>query len=944
MTRRLGPVAISASSSSDRSSLRALFSPRFDERPELAHKVFATEPAPSEDYSHWAEVILDQPVDIAGVAVRWPEQLPPQSFTVSVRVEGRWIDLGAATESDDEEWTWCARVRTDGVRLEQPPRGGHTRFVDTMRIRGVALLPPDDVGTALVLGGGQVVPVAMPVLTEWCGAAVVDVSDAYAVRFPHVEGPLALVVLTVSRLGDSGHPDDVEEWAASLRSVRVRRGDDWSEVAVQATVDRSDAGVVCGVVRVVLRVSEPTTCDEVEVDLPSRGGSLLALVELRTFADGEELADLRSSSARPSDERAACFALPIGTDGDGARFAVTATGLLQLKFSSPVRSRGRALLVRPSDEPLAPIRFAGDAGVVLTGEVRAYSVEPATADGRHLLALTVPAFDAGMSLSIVAVDGPDPLSCRWSESRSVVFCDGEPILRADGRVRIRVNGDELHVLVDGTRVELLGEPSSDVIERAPAKPSAVAAVEPQVCSLVSELGRFRGADGRVCYGRYPSPYHGMIFGLEEDYGFFGAMLWGAEAFAIESFSDTYLDPRHLDPDHYLHDLRHCLLPWQMWRLCRLAERDVDSLFGERGRAALAACGIWIRSERAKTANAIGAVDPGGVRVFPGLLPPGRFGGDLDFRTQSLYLSAVAAVSLGALAELTVEPAESRAFALESDEMSEAVRMAFDAVRSDDFVPLDTGGGEPGPYYQLAVGGVLHPVNFFADDDPLAAEVDHFLESNDRLSAGLPCFDDWGAAGRGDDAHYGIGYLLRCLRRGRVARFREGLEAMLAAGADDAVVFREVRPLGPQWGARGHLPGKELSRSEPCVGAVGAALVLLRHSWVAERFRDGWMPSREFLLFGGLGDEFWSVDQEFDVTFATLHGRVGLSARPSVGGWTLEVSAPPSTVVEVAAPPTGGVFSRIVVAGEPVADDSRRDRKPIRLPPGAPRVHFERVGR
>ena len=945
MTRRQGPVTISVSSSSDRSSLRALFAPRFDELPGVAHKVFATEDTSAE--SHWAEVEWDFPLDARGVTVLWPDGKAPREFVAKVRVEDVWIDLGEPAHTIDGRWTWLSDVVCDGMRFEQSAAGGHDDFEGVMRIRGAALLASEP-GPLVRLGlaDESLVSLEMPILTCWTGMAVVDVSDAHELRVEHAGDSVAEVVVTIQRIGDSGHPDDLHAWVDSIQFVRILSGESWAEHPAKASVDRSDAGVLCGHVSMRIRLDEPARCDELAIDLPARGGSILGLTGI-VLEERPSTVDLSSSEPKEGTESgaetvsAACFALPLGRDGDGARFGVTAAGVIEVKHSLPWPSRGRALLIRLHGDELEPVRFAGEAGVVLMEGLKAFSIEPRVDAGRQVLRISVPEFDSGFSFSMVAADGLNPLRCTWEETESGVSCDGRPLLASKSRVRARLVGDELNVQIEGAWVDVLGEAAAPESERAEAAGGRPAGLDPRVSGLLSELGRFRGPDGRLCYGRYPSPYHGMIFGLEEDYGFFGAMLWGADRFAIEAFDATYLEPSHLDPTHYLHDLRHCLLPWQMWRLCRLAGQDVTTLFGERGRSALSACAAWIRTERRKTADAVGAADDAGVRVFAGLLPPGRFGGDLDFRTQSLYLSAAAAVSLGALAELETDADAKATLAEESGEMSAAVVAAFDSVADSGFVPLDTGGGEAGPYYQLAAGGVLHPVNFFADNDPIAAQIDQFMEDDNRLHAGLPRFDAWGTEGPGDDAHYGLGYLLRCLRRGHGNRFRVGLHSLLSAGEEDRLSYREVRPLGPQWGARAHLPERALSRSEPCIGPFGAALVLLRHAWVSERFGTGWSPSGELLLLGGLGDEFWASDPMFSTTFPTLLGPLGMTAFPGDAGWTLRLLLPPGCAAEVAAPPADSPIRRVVTASGEISAVEAQEAGFVRLPEGAAWVRFER---
>lgn len=72
---------------------------------------------------------------------------------------------------------------------------------------------------------------------------------------------------------------------------------------------------------------------------------------------------------------------------------------------------------------------------------------------------------------------------------------------------------------------------------------------------------------------------------------------------------------------------------------------------------------------------------------------------------------------------------------------------------------------------------------------------------------------------------------------------------------------------------GHwLPGRRLSRSEPCVGSVGVALMLLRHALVTE------MGDAHPRCFGGLLPEWRGAPLQVQ-GLPTLYGPVDLEWRP-----------------------------------------------------------------
>jgi hypothetical protein len=411
--------------------------------------------------------------------------------------------------------------------------------------------------------------------------------------------------------------------------------------------------------------------------------------------------------------------------------------------------------------------------------------------------------------------------------------------------------------------------------------------------------------GEVRYGSWPSMYDDSTFGLEEDYLFAAMGAWGATGPALRLLEATYLTPKHLDPSHYLYDLRAGLTPWQVWRL-----RGLDgSTWSEAERAALEALGRWIQAGREATAGADGAADARGVRVFAGLLPASRYGGDLDFPTQSLSTNAACWAGLRALAALRGD----EALAAEAEGYRAALLAAMDAVRRPsvgdipEYIPWDTGGGEAGSYHALMAGGIVAPLDLWPGDDPRGALVDAHLEASGALLGGLPRFDDWGHAGIGIDGHYAVGYLLRALRLGRREVFVRGLRALVGLSMDPEVfTFREVAPVhgaSPCWGAEFALPGCSLGRSEPCVGSPGVGLQLVRHALVTERLGQDGQPGASLLALWGAPDEWWSSGAPLRFgPVPTCGGPVSLSL---VWAWegrcALSVEAPGAREVEVRLP-------------------------------------------
>jgi hypothetical protein len=385
---------------------------------------------------------------------------------------------------------------------------------------------------------------------------------------------------------------------------------------------------------------------------------------------------------------------------------------------------------------------------------------------------------------------------------------------------------------------------------------------------------FLRADGTMRYGLFPSVYDGDVYGLEEDYAFYGLALWGHGALARAAFRATYLNDAHLSKRHYLHDLRNGLTPWQALRLGRLAGMDDAARWLDPCEQALVrACGEWVRAERRREIS--GAV--------PGLLPPFRYGGDLDFPTQSLFANAANWSGMRALADLF--PQDAAAWRAEADEYRRVLLDAFDAARTTDprtglaHYPLHTGAGEPGDYYQLMLCGILETYEFFAPGDPRLAAMHAYVEGTGRLFFGLPRFDGWGTDGFGIDAHYAVGYLLDCLRGGAREKFWTGLCGLVAAALDPrAGTFREVGPAllpGAPLPLPAHLPGRNLGLTEPCIGGPGVLLQLVRHALLSEALDAEGRPGRTVHVLPAPLPSWWAA--------ADARGDYHLAAAPTNGG-------------------------------------------------------------
>ncbi|MGK0358815.1 MAG: hypothetical protein ACI9U2_001109 [Bradymonadia bacterium] len=168
-------------------------------------------------------------------------------------------------------------------------------------------------------------------------------------------------------------------------------------------------------------------------------------------------------------------------------------------------------------------------------------------------------------------------------------------------------------------------------------------------------------------------------------------------------------------------------------------------------------------------------------------------------------------------------------------------------------------------------GILDPLQFFAPNDPIGQRIDAQVANDAHLFSQLPRFNGWGAA-PGIDAVYCHGYLINALRRGDRPTFWAGLCGLFAHAFDrDLFTAREVGPIQIDRVDAGHwLPGRRLSRSEPCVGSVGVALMLLRHAIVTEMDDEG----RHLRCLAGLLPE-WRGEPIEVIDLPTLSGRISI---------------------------------------------------------------------
>ncbi|MEZ4475624.1 MAG: hypothetical protein R3F60_33470 [bacterium] len=876
------------------SSLWALYSPDVPNR-ELSHQDVRTVDDPGR--VHRAGVRWSNPVALRQVRLRFRAGYRPTRLRVGAETPAGVIWLADWGAADADAIDLATTLDATGVVVEQAR--GSDAWPGVLRLCALSIQVSETtpVFPVDVLRDGAWHRPRMPLATDGSAATCLDVSDALqlqaTVPWQRVDG----VRLRLRRAGDAGQPAALAAWLA--RPGPVLWVDD-RVVPCERLLDAAEAGAVAGHVTVGLRPTRPAFGRRVAILLPDAPHALaLEALTLGPVAGTPIAPALATPAPLPADgdarfvqageltlAAAAAVTHPLrhaaslGVPGRDPRVGVLPSGSFAVPTGLHADTLHLALTVDGRRwAPPRTRRWAPDAPILQCfsehGEVEA-RVEP----GALVLQVTGRADVAFAHATGFALrDGPAPAA----------MVDAPAAWRAAGHEhRLAVSADRFTLRVP--LADAAGGPDLRAATAAFLAPRRVgdgpwrALLDP----LLVQASLFVQAGHRVAYGLFPSVYAGDVFGLEEDYLFRGLAYWGLTDAALACARATYLTPEHLAPQHYLHDLRAGLTPWQLEHLLRLGGRafaDLDA--GER--ALIEGLGRRIQAERRKTAAETGQRGPGGWRTFPGLLPPFRFGGDLDFPTQSLYVNAVAFCGLRSAARLagfdaTADLADYRA----------AILAALDAVRAGDQQPLHSGGDDPVDYYQLMACGILDPMDFFAPGDARAARIDAQVEREGRLFFGLPRFDGWGT-GHGIDAVYCHGYLQNALRAGRRGVFQAGLLGLLTAAMDREVhTFREVGPINllpdPGWHS---LPGCRLSQSDPCVGGLGVALMLLRQALVLELPEADGALGRRLRLCAGLLPAWW--DAPFAVEgLPSLAGPVDVAWDPARG---LRVHAPGAAAVE-----------------------------------------------
>lgn len=831
---------------------------------EEAHRDFRTVDDPTVD--HRVTVRFDRPRAIAGVRVRFRSGYRPRRIILEPHGASH-IDV--EPEADDLQVPVDAAL--SGFTLTMPAGCGAAATPGVLRLRSLAITPadapdaPPEPRLELEAFDGTRHRPAMPLTV-----APLELSD-HAALWIDPGRPVRAIGLRLLRIDTVGAPDLLAAWLGELPT----------------------------------EVGRPTARGERIVLEPPTGASRpfrLPLPSWRAFVMRLEAVDLDPEPLEPVEPRARSGVPDAwrGTTGD---------------------TLGRALRAREWSLDIAralvdPPRHAAALGC--PGADARVGVSPS---GRLLLRPPPGAPRGRSHTGCVSAD----LDLGTDRPRRVHHPDGLDLVGADGRrITLRVAGDVLRV--DGAGAVRLdhfdgltplgrnrpldcptlrwpdGRPFGGHASGAlhfnladapgPLAGPRFASVElpdPTFDRLLQGIfetaPRFLQRGARTCYGIWPSVYTGDIFGLEEDYLFYGMALWGAAETGLEAFRATYLTDAHLAKSHYLHDLRNALTPWQAERLLAIAGRRFQDLDPSE-QARIVSLGRWIRDQRAG--------DP------LDLLPPHRYGGDLSFPARALHTDAIGCVALARLAALTGDAR----WAAEAADYRRAVDAAFARVRDPQtgFQPLHEGAGDPGQYHQLMAAGILAPVDYFPPGDPRATALLDGLEPQGRLVMGVPRFDAWGGEGFGLDAHYGVGHLLWALAHGRRDVFWTGLYGLVSAAMDpDLFTFAEVEAVWPpgQRPPQGHLPGARLGQAAPCVGGPGAVLQLLRHAIVRTVPDADGQPTTRLRLFDGIPPSWWATGRALRVErLPTRCGPVTIEAQRRGGRLHVAYDAPGAESVEV----------------------------------------------
>ncbi|GEM_PF-2628417 len=915
MAERPFPTGIRTWSSSlgPAGSLGALYAPLEGGKPNHSHGDLRTVDDPT--IEHRAGVRWDGSVRLRSVRVRFAGRWIP-------RVAELWIEgeeprcVAALTERDQE-----VEIDADaaGVFVRQAPGGGSAVHPGSLRIERLTPVPAATAPLRLTLhrvDGGPEVP-GFPAAQDGDARTVLELSDATALD---VEGEaFAGLRLRIPRVGTSGSPAWLRRW--------LRLDDLTSGVPCRRFLDAGEAGIVGGASTVWLVPESPRT--RVRLAFPTAQPFVLGLIDVRPGAPDGEVEEVASApgvgpvprrrrlpdpagSASTLDAAEALFpplahAASLGVPGADDRLGVAPDGGLLVRRTA---DRFACVAVgvdgeRPGDAGPWTARWVVPARVLSrTHRVAGVHLEQRlalAADGVDVTLRLRTGRTRGERVVTVAVavgefewltslpPGPDVVASADPDGWSVE--DG-PYERRLTRAVHLFGGEDSVVRF---RIPLPATRSPDVaFERVLGE--AVPALLPHprwdalLPALLAQAATFvRGGD-RVRYGVYPSLYDPDVFGLEEEYLLHGLALWGCTDAALRSFRATYLQADHLDHAHYLHDLRNGLTPWQTERLLSLAGLGWSDL-SDRERALLDGTAAWLRARRVQAAS---------EGVLEGLLPPYRYGGDVDFPTQSLTIDAVAAAGLRALADLRGDTAT----ADEATAYKARILEVLDDLHDGERQVLHTGPEDPGDYLQLLAAGILAPLDFFDPDDVRLPRLLEQLRREGRTAMGLPRFDGWGG-GESVDAVYCLGIALHALRSGDVEAFHTTLLGLAGAAMDRTLhTFREVGPLPrpePDPTPRCWLPGRRLDRSEPCLGSLGVLLQLLRGAVVTELPDPDGRAGTRLLVLGGVPATWWDEGDLRLEGAPTRAGRVTVTASRRADGLRVTVEAPGARAIVVRGP-------------------------------------------
>ncbi len=894
-----------ASSLARGATLGSLTHSGLPQNPECAHEQYAS--LDDATLTHRAGFTASPPLPLTGLRIRFRPGFVPHHATLETRSPDGTLRHHALPPDALEHDLPLDGSPLDRVTVVLPPGGGSTSHPGVLRLLALApILAPSDAPILHVeRTAGRLEAPASPTALDTTGASAIDAGDALALHLtwlaPHLLEHLTFHLFRAGTIGDPAR------FAASLQ-VHV----DGALTDVVATVDDRDAGLFAGLRALGLRLRTPRIASHVRVTLPPRPWPF-PLRAVTTAPAGLDLAPSPPSPPAPPGAFPPRHAASLGLPDTDARIAIAPDGTWLLPLDGVhdrhlALSSGTALFERTVLARGAGLRQSARLDGVLVHHTLLVEGGASPCLHAHLTSTDGPL--PPLALAVRAGPLPWPATLHAPDARSLTR-DGRLLLTADVDLTVTHHRHESVLHFGGARAATLRLPLTaatpharplDAITteavtaftaaRHGASPFTAhdAPTQSLVDTLLDRANLFVQSQHRVAYGLFPSVYTGDVFGLEEDYLFRAVAVWGLPERALTSLRATYLTDEHLDARHYLHDLRRALTPWQTSRLLDLAGLHFRDLRADE-RDLLVGCGERILAARALTRGADGSPDARGIRVFPGLLPPFRFGGDLGFPTQSLHTDIASCVCLRELARMT---GDARFTTAERDYRA-AILAALDAINTDALQPLHTGGGDPGEYYELMVCGILDPLDFFAPDDPRRFRFDASVERRALLHRGLPRFDGWGT-GRGIDAHYALGYARNLLYRNARDAFRSLLTAFTTLAMDpDVHTFGEVTPLhdAPVSWPEPFVPGRRLAQADPCVGGVGVALQLWRDALVTELPDAAGRHGRDLLLLAGLPHEAYA--QSFSLERApTLAGPVSLA----LSRGRLHVDAPGATSVRV----------------------------------------------